>query len=155
MRHLLFTFFFFFFKPWLSILFYSLQIWWVMKTLCSLLKMFCLKKNNYSEFKQLSLLCVWLQKWRIPWRLLCTAVQCFVLWLWTLRLNPFSARWKHVSTLSLPVKWPLHFHSGFFSCFFSSSNACKSCLQSRNLLYHLLHVFTYWLHSRRVPQLYG
>lgn len=149
---------FFCVKPWLSILLYSLQIWWVMKTLCSLFKMFCLKKiinlnssSCHCFVRVLSQLCVWLQKWGIPWRLLCTAVQCSVLWLWTLRLNPFSTRWKHVSTLSLPIKWPLHFHS----CFFSSSNACKSCLQSRHLLCHLMHVFTYWLCSRRVPQLYG
>lgn len=68
----------------------------------------------------------------------------FVLWLWALKLNLFRIRWKCCSALILPNKRPLRFHSSLLCCFFSASNACKCCPQSRLLLCHMLHITTNW-----------
>lgn len=99
--------------------------------------------------KALSQLCVWLQKWRTPQRLLYVAVQHFVAWLWALKLNRFKTRWKCCSAL------PLHFRSNLLCCSFSSGNACKCCPQSRHPLCRMVHVITCCLHGKRFQQLYG
>ena len=91
--------------------------------------------------KVLSQLCVWPQKWRIPQRLLCVAVQHFVPWLWALKLNPLKTRWKCCSALPLPIS-DLRFHSSLLCCFFSSGNACKCCPWSRHPLCYVVHVIT-------------